>query len=237
MNDATARQTGTSKAGEAGGPADASARPPRAGAQVRRAPGPGYRASKRAFDVLCAGSGLLALSPLLAGAAVAVKLSSPGSVLFRQVRVGQGGRRFCILKFRSMTTGAAGPSVTAGGDARITPVGRVLRRYKIDELPQLWNVVVGDMSLVGPRPEVPRYVEKFAADYRNILSVRPGITDYAALEYRDEESVLAAAADPETAYVKEVLPAKIALYRRYLAERSFATDVKLVLRTLAALIR
>jgi lipopolysaccharide/colanic/teichoic acid biosynthesis glycosyltransferase len=174
---------------------------------------------------------------VLAASALAVKLSSPGPVLFRQTRVGRGGRPFRILKFRSMRDGASGPQVTAGGDDRITPVGRVLRRHKLDELPQLWNVLVGDMSLVGPRPEVQRYVERFAADYERILAVRPGITDRAALEYRDEESVLAAAADPEAAYVSTVLPAKIQLYHRYLDEMSLRTDVTLVLRTLAKLIR
>jgi lipopolysaccharide/colanic/teichoic acid biosynthesis glycosyltransferase len=196
-----------------------------------------YRAAKRGLDVVASGVGLVALAPVLAGAAIAVKLSSPGPALFRQVRVGRAGRPFRILKFRSMRVGGSGPQVTAGNDDRITPVGRVLRRYKLDELPQLWNVLVGDMSLVGPRPEVQRYVDRFPADYERILSVRPGITDHAALEYRDEESVLAAAADPEAAYVETVLPAKIQLYHQYLDERSVRTDVTLVLRTLAKLLR
>jgi lipopolysaccharide/colanic/teichoic acid biosynthesis glycosyltransferase len=181
--------------------------------------------------------GLVVLSPVLAAASLSVKLSSPGPILFRQVRIGRGGRPFRILKFRSMRTGGSGPAITAGGDARITGVGRLLRRYKIDELPQLWNVLVGDMSLVGPRPEVSRYVERFAADYRRVLSVRPGITDYAALEYRDEESVLAASPDPESEYVGVVLPAKIHLYHRYLSEMSVLTDLKIILRTLGALAR
>lgn len=195
-----------------------------------------YRATKRALDVVLAGAGLLLLSPLLATVALAVGLSSPGPVLFRQERLGRGGRTFRILKFRSMRQGAAGPSVTAGGDGRVTRLGRLLRRSKVDELPQLWNVLVGDMSLVGPRPEVRRYADHFPADYRRILEVRPGITDLAAVEYRDEEALLAGAPDPEAVYLQVVLPAKIRLYHRYLAERSLRTDLRLILRTLARLL-
>ncbi len=196
-----------------------------------------YRFVKRGLDVAISAAGLVLLSPVLAGAAMAVKLTSPGPALFRQSRVGREGRPFPILKFRSMRVGASGPSITAGGDGRITRVGRLLRRSKIDELPQLWNVLAGDMSLVGPRPELQRYVERFPADYARILSIRPGITDYAALEYRDEESVLATSPDPEAAYVQVVLPAKIRLYHRYLDEMSLTTDLTLVLRTLAAVLR
>ena len=197
----------------------------------------GYRAAKRAMDVLASVLGLVLVSPILAVAALAVRLTSPGPVLFRQVRVGQHGRPFEILKFRSMRTGMTGPSVTPGGDARVTTVGRLLRRSKVDELPQLWNVLVGDMSLVGPRPEVRKFVELFRADYARILSVRPGITDYAAVDYRDEEALLAGSPDPEAAYAEVVLPAKIKLYHRYLDDMSLKTDVALILRTLAALIR
>lgn len=202
-------------------------------ARTVRSPG----SIKRALDVLASGLGLLALSPLLAVLAVAVAASSPGPVLFRQVRVGRGGRPFHILKFRSMRHGTAGPAVTASGDPRITGVGRFLRRHKLDELPQLWNVLVGEMSLVGPRPEAPRYVERYPEAYARILTVRPGLTDFAALEYRDEERILAASADPEAAYLNVVLPAKIALYQRYLAEMSLATDLRLILRTLGVLWR
>jgi len=202
-----------------------------------RSSGSGYAAAKRALDAGVAATGLLALGPLLAVLALAVKLDSPGPVLFRHERVGRGGRSFKLFKFRSMTHGAKGPQVTSAGDGRITRVGRWLRRTKLDELPQLWNVLVGDMSLVGPRPEVARYVELFAEDYRDILEVRPGITDFAAIEYRDEERVLAAAADPEAEYRQVVLPAKIALYRRYLAERSLTTDLLLIGRTLLAILR
>jgi lipopolysaccharide/colanic/teichoic acid biosynthesis glycosyltransferase len=209
------------------------------GSPHRQVPGPrpGYGALKRALDVVCSAVGLLLLSPALAAAALAVKLSSPGPVLFRQVRVGLRGRPFRIAKFRSMRVNEGGPSVTAGGDARITRVGKLLRRTKVDELPQLWNVLVGDMSLVGPRPEMQRYVDRFPDDYARILAVRPGITDYAAVEYLDEESVLAGAADPEAAYLKTILPAKIRLYHRYLDEMSLRTDFSLILRTLSAVLR
>jgi lipopolysaccharide/colanic/teichoic acid biosynthesis glycosyltransferase len=200
-------------------------------------PPPIYACVKRALDVLAAAAGIVALAPVLVAAAAAVKLSSPGPVLFRQVRVGRGGRPFRILKFRSMAGAGPGPLVTAQGDRRITAVGRLLRRTKIDELPQLWNVLVGDMSLVGPRPEVPRYVELFPADYARILTVRPGITDFAAVAFRSEEAVLGASPDPEGAYVRDVLPAKIALYHRYVDEMSLRTDLALVLRTLVAVLR
>jgi lipopolysaccharide/colanic/teichoic acid biosynthesis glycosyltransferase len=158
-------------------------------------------------------------------------------VLFRQRRVGLGRRPFVILKFRSMHDGARGPLVTSDADGRVTRVGRFLRRTKLDELPQLWNVLAGDMSLVGPRPEVERYVRLFPEAYDRILTVRPGLTDFAALEYRDEEAMLRGSTDVERAYTTVVLPAKIALYHRYLDEMSLRTDVGLVLRTLAALLR
>jgi lipopolysaccharide/colanic/teichoic acid biosynthesis glycosyltransferase len=197
----------------------------------------GYRTTKRVLDILVAALGLVVLSPLLVVAALAVKLDSPGPALFKQARVGKNGRLFEILKLRTMRVSTTGLGVTAAGDTRITKVGRFLRRTKMDELPQLWNVLRGDMSLVGPRPELERYVQRFPDDYARILRVRPGITDFAALEYRDEESVLASALDPEDAYVRTVLPAKIGLYHRYLDEMSLGTDLTLVLRTLAAILR
>lgn len=196
-----------------------------------------YPAAKRTFDVVASALGLLVLSPALAACAIAVKATSPGPILFRQERMGRAFRPFNLIKFRSMTTGAAGAQVTSAGDRRITPVGRVLRKYKLDELPQLLNVLRGDMSLVGPRPEVRRYVEAFRADYARVLEVRPGITDFAAIEYRDEEEVLARSEDPERAYVDEVLPAKIRLYFKYLEARSFMTDLSLIFRTLGAIFR
>jgi lipopolysaccharide/colanic/teichoic acid biosynthesis glycosyltransferase len=166
-----------------------------------------------------------------------VVLDSPGPVLFRHLRIGRDGRKFQLLKFRSMSRGSRGGEITAAGDPRVTRFGRVLRKTKLDELPQLWNVLLGDMSLVGPRPEVERYVCMFAREYEEILKVRPGITDLAAIEFRDEERVLGAAPDAEVAYCTEVLPAKLALYRRYLAERSMGTDLRILGRTVLALLK
>jgi len=191
--------------------------------------------AKRCFDVLLAGLGLLVLSPLLLALAAWIKLDSPGPVFYRQVRVGRGGRPFRIHKLRTMADApaGAGPEITVGADRRITRAGRVLRHYKLDELVQLIDVLKGDMSLVGPRPEVPRYVALYPADVRDrVLSVRPGITDPASLEYRDEAAVLAAAADPEAEYVNVVMPAKLALAVRYVEQASLATDLRLIGRTL-----
>ncbi len=198
------------------------------------------RYGKRAFDLLASLTGIALLAPVLLLAAALVKVQDGGPVLFRQMRVGRGFRVFPLLKFRTMIAGAdrAGPQVTARGDARITPVGRMLRRTKLDELPQLFNVLRGDMSIVGPRPEVPKYVEMFRdRHYNAILTVRPGITDYAAIEFRDEEALLGTFDSPEEGYVREVLPRKIALYERYLREVGFLTDLRLVLATLWRIVR
>jgi lipopolysaccharide/colanic/teichoic acid biosynthesis glycosyltransferase len=195
------------------------------------------RRGKRALDAAAALAGLVVLSPVLLAAAAAVVLLDPGPVFFRHERIGLGFKPFFVLKFRTMRAGGGGPAITTGGDPRVTAVGRLLRKTKLDELPQLLNVLRGDMSLVGPRPEVAKYVELFRADYAEILSVRPGITDFAAIEYRDEEAVLRGHADPEKAYVETVLPDKIRLYRRYLAEMSLATDLKLVLGTFLKIAR
>jgi len=189
---------------------------------------------KRGFDVLASLAGLVLLSPVLAVVALAIKLTSPGPVFFRQERVGRGFRRFEILKFRTMVPDAPklGGQLTAGEDPRITRVGRLLRKIKLDELPQLINVLKGDMSFVGPRPEVPRYVEIFRDDYRELLTVRPGITDLASLKYRDESEVLGRSSDPETTYVEQVLPEKIALGKQYLRRSSLWFDVGLIFKTL-----
>jgi len=192
------------------------------------------RGGKRALDAAASAAGLVVLSPVLVFVAAAIKLFDPGPVFFSQARVGLGFSPFQLFKFRTMkaVAGGAGPQITTGGDPRITPLGRLLRRTKLDELPQLYNVLIGDMSLVGPRPEVSRYVDLFRKDYEAVLSVRPGITDFAAIEYRDEEAVLAAFADPEKGYVEKVLPAKIALYRRYLDEMCLGVDLKIIIKTL-----
>ncbi len=195
--------------------------------------------AKRAFDLLVGGAGLLLAAPLMLALALWVKADSPGPALFRQQRVRQGGRMFNILKFRTMRAGSdgQGPAVTAAGDARITRAGAWLRHTKLDELPQLLNVLRGEMSLVGPRPEVPRYMALYEPAVRErILSVRPGITDLAALEFRDEERLLAAAPDVERAYVEQILPVKQRYYLDYVARHSVGGDVRILLNTLAALL-
>jgi lipopolysaccharide/colanic/teichoic acid biosynthesis glycosyltransferase len=168
---------------------------------------------------------------------IMVKLSSSGPVLFRQERVGRGFRRFKILKFRTMVSNAPklGGQLTAGKDPRITPIGHVLRKTKLDELPQLVNVLKGDMSFVGPRPEVPRFVEMFRKDYEELLTVRPGITDPASIRYRHESDILGRSPDPETAYVEEVLPEKIALAKEYVSRSSLLFDLRLIFATLLRL--
>ena len=189
---------------------------------------------KRTVDVMAAGGGLVLLAPVLVLLALMVKWTSPGPVFFGQERVGRGGRNFRILKFRTMVADAErrGLHITAGGDPRITPVGRFLRRYKMDELPQLWNVLAGDMSLVGPRPEVAKYVALYSPEQRRVLEVRPGITDPASLAYRHEEALLAQAADPERFYVETVMPAKLRINLDYINHRTFVRDFAVLLRTL-----
>jgi lipopolysaccharide/colanic/teichoic acid biosynthesis glycosyltransferase len=196
--------------------------------------------SKRIFDWLASSVGLVLLAPMLLVLAVWIKLDSPGPVFFRQERVGKGGSLFRIHKFRTMVTDAErrGLQITVGADARVTRVGQLLRKYKLDELPQLLDVWLGHMSLVGPRPEVPRYVACYPADVRDVvLSVRPGITDRASIEFKDENLILGRAADPDKAYVEEVLPIKLKYYVEYIETNSLLGDVKLIIRTFAALIR
>lgn len=187
---------------------------------------------KRLLDVAIAGVALVLLAPLCLVLAVAVRVSSPGPVLFRQERVGRNDEPFEILKFRSMKVSAGGPAVTVGGDDRITRVGAFLRDHKLDELPQLWNVLTGDMSLVGPRPEVREYVDMWTAEERRvILSVRPGITDPASLLMFDESEVLARAQDPMAFYVEEILPQKTKMYVNYVVTRSLMGDLGIMLQT------
>jgi lipopolysaccharide/colanic/teichoic acid biosynthesis glycosyltransferase len=192
--------------------------------------------AKRAFDLVFAIGGLVVLSPVLAAVAVLVLADSGRPVLFRQTRVGRGFRHFRITKFRTMVKGAErlGGPLSVGADPRITRTGRALRRLKLDELPQLLNVLVGDMSLVGPRPEVPDYVDRFRDEYEEILSVRPGLTDLASLKYRDESALLAAAPDPTVEYVRVILPDKIRLGREYVRRASVLLDVSIILRTIGA---
>ena len=195
-------------------------------------------ALKRAFDLAASSIGLLLLSPLLLALAAWIRLDSPGPVFFRQERIGLRGRPFRIYKFRSMRVDHSGPQITVGADDRITRSGHIIRAYKLDELPQLLNVFLGDMSLVGPRPEVPRYVALYPADVRaEVLSVRPGITDLASVQYRSESTLLAQSADPERTYVDTILPAKLELCRQYVRERSLGLDLKIIGMTLGILLK
>jgi lipopolysaccharide/colanic/teichoic acid biosynthesis glycosyltransferase len=191
--------------------------------------------AKRAFDVVCSAFGLVVLAPLLTVVAVLIVADSPGPVFFRQKRVGRHGELFRIHKFRTMRHEPLqkGLSITVGADPRVTRVGAVLRRYKLDELPQLIDVLRGSMSLVGPRPEVPEYVALYPErDRKIVLSVRPGITDRASLEFSDESALLSGADDPQRLYVEEILPKKLQQYREYVATRTLTGDIKIILRTL-----
>jgi len=186
---------------------------------------------KRTFDVIVSGSGLLVLLPLLPVVALLIKLDSEGPVFFLQKRIGRRFRPFWIYKFRTMVHNAPslGALLTCGEDPRITRVGRLLRRTKIDELPQLLNVLMGEMSLVGPRPEVQRYAEMFRQDFEEVLTVRPGITDPASLKYCNETTLLGSAVDPEAEYIRHVLPDKIKLAKEYIHHSSLRTDLFLIL--------
>ncbi len=200
---------------------------------------PWYYATKRVLDFIAALGGLLLLWPLLLLAAVAIKLDSRGPVFFIQQRVGRNFKNFGILKFRTMVTDAEqrGGQITFGADPRITRVGHYLRQTKLDELPQLFNVLVGQMSLVGPRPEVPRYVEMYREAYAYVLSVRPGLTDLASLKYRDEAEQLAASPDPAREYADRILPDKISLGRQYIDTASLTGDLAIVLKTFMRIAR
>ena len=188
---------------------------------------------KRSFDIAVSAIGLALCSPLFLVVAALIKWDSKGSVFFRQERIGKNFRPFWIYKFRSMVQDAPekGALISVANDSRITRVGNVLRKTKIDELPQLINVLKGEMSLVGPRPEVPKYVQLFRIDYEEILRVPPGLTDLASLKYRDEAAILAQSENPEEAYLKRVLPDKIKLAKEYIRRSSFLFDLSLILRT------
>lgn len=197
------------------------------------------RHGKRFLDFLASLLGLVLLSPVICILAVVVKLSDRGPVFFIQSRVGMRFKTFRFIKFRTMLNNAEaiGPQVTTEKDHRITRVGRFLRRTKLDELPQLLNVLWGDISLVGPRPEVAKYVEAYKSDYEEILEVRPGITDFSAIEFIDEQTRLMTYKNPEEGYIKEVLPQKIAIYKEYLRDVNLFTDLKLIFLTLWKVIK
>lgn len=194
---------------------------------------------KRLTDILGSLFGLLLLSPLLLFISLVIVLDSKGGVLYRQERVGRRGKIFRLLKFRTMRPQAerGGLLSLGGGDPRITRAGAVLRKYKLDELPQLINVLLGQMSLVGPRPEVPHYVAHYDERQQKVLSVRPGLTDYASLEYFNEGELLAASPDPEKTYLETILPRKLELALRYVAEQSLVTDLRIIGRTLLRILR
>ena len=193
---------------------------------------------KRIFDITLSLFGLIILLPFMLIIAILIKIDSKGSVFFKQVRVTKNGREFKIFKYRTMRVGSDKYSqITVGKDSRITKVGDFLRKYKLDEIPQLINVLIGDMSLVGPRPEVPKYVALYTEEQREILKVRAGITDYASIEFSNENDILANETDPEKAYIEKIMPRKIELNKKYLSEISIMTDIKIILLTIKKILK
>ena len=193
---------------------------------------------KRMFDIILSLFGLMILLPFMLIIAIFIKLDSKGPVFFKQIRVTKGGREFKIFKYRTMKVGSDKYSqITVGKDNRITGIGLFLRKYKLDEIPQLINVLIGDMSLVGPRPEVPKYVVLYTDEQKEILKVRAGITDYASIEFSDENDLLASEKDPEKAYIEKIMPKKIELNKKYLSEISVLTDIKIILLTIKKILK
>ena len=193
---------------------------------------------KRIFDIILSLFGLMILFPFMLIIAIFIKLDSKGPIFFRQVRVTKNGREFKIFKYRTMRVGSDKYSqITVGKDNRITKIGAFLRKYKLDEIPQLINVLLGDMSLVGPRPEVPKYVALYTDEQKEILKVRAGITDYASIEFSDENDLLASEEDPEKAYIEKVMPKKIELNKKYISEISMLTDIKIILITIKKILK
>ena len=187
---------------------------------------------KYIFDRMAALLGLLLIWWLLIVVAVLIKVKMPGGpAIFKQTRIGRRGKPFTIFKFRTMTVGHGGSSVSVAGESRITPLGAVLRKYKIDELPELWNVLVGDMSFVGPRPDVPGYADRLQGDDREVLELRPGITGPASLKYRNEEELLAAVDTPQEYNDTVIYPDKVRINRYYLHNYSFVSDIKMIVCT------
>lgn len=192
------------------------------------------RVVKRTFDIIASGIGIIILSPILLGVSISIKIGSKGTVFFKQVRVGKDEKTFNILKFRTMVTDAEslGTQITIGKDNRITKTGAVLRKFKIDELPQLINVFKGDMSLVGPRPEVPKYVAMYNEDQKKVLTVRPGITDIASLRYKDENDILGKVDNPEEYYINTIMPDKLNLNLEYIEKNNIIFDLFLIIKTI-----
>ena len=193
---------------------------------------------KRIFDITLSLFGLIILLPFMLIIAILIKLDSKGPVFFKQIRVTKNGREFKIFKYRTMRVGSDKYSqITVGKDGRITKIGSFLRKYKLDEIPQLINVLIGDMSLVGPRPEVPKYVALYTDEQKEILKVRAGITDYASIGFSDENDLLASEEDPEKAYIEKIMPKKIELNKKYLSEVSILTDIKIILLTIKKILK
>lgn len=194
---------------------------------------------KRLFDIFFSFIGLIILLPFFIIIALLIVIDSPGGIFYKQIRVGKGNTDFYLFKFRSMRTDSdkKGLLTVGGRDSRITRMGYFIRKYKIDELPQLINVLLGDMSLVGPRPEVRKYVEMYTVEQKKVLSVKPGITDYASIEYSNENELLGKAEDPEAVYIHEIMPAKLKLNLKYIAEQGLATDFKIIFRTIEKILK
>lgn len=192
-----------------------------------------YRITKRIFDFISSLLVLLLFSPLFFLIAIWIAFDSRGGVFYKQIRVGKDGKEFTLLKFRSMTTGADKHGlITVGNDSRVTRSGKFIRKTKLDEIPQLINILKGEMSVVGPRPEVPKYVALYSEEQKKVLSVRPGLTDYASLKYFDEQKLLGESDNPEKIYIETVMPSKLQLNMKYIGERSFWVDLKLIFQTL-----
>ncbi|WP_160689407.1 sugar transferase [Clostridium sp. C2-6-12] len=189
---------------------------------------------KRIFDLICSTLGLIVLSPVLIVIAIKIKAGSDGPVFFKQIRVGENGKEFEILKYRTMVVDAEklGKQITVGNDNRITKIGAFLRKYKLDELPQLINVFKGDMSLVGPRPEVPRYVKLYNVEQKKVLEVKPGITDLASIRYRDENDLLGGVENPEEFYINTIMPDKLTLNLEYIRKNNIFFDIYIILKTI-----
>ena len=196
-----------------------------------------YTFTKRIFDLFSSAICLLVFSPVLLFLAVWILVDSRGGVFYKQVRVGKNGKEFKLLKFRSMRPNSdkAG-QLTIGNDNRITKVGRFIRRTKLDELPQLINIIKGEMSVVGPRPEVPKYVAMYTPEQRQVLQALPGLTDYASIQFIDEQTILGASPDPEKTYITEVMPQKLALNLQYINDRTFFLDIKLIFKTIGKIV-
>ena len=193
---------------------------------------------KRIFDITLSLFGLIILLPFMLIIAILIKLDSKGTVFFKQIRITKGGKEFKIFKYRTMKAGSDKYSqITVGKDERITKIGSFLRKYKLDEIPQLINVLIGDMSLVGPRPEVPKYVALYTDEQKEILKVKAGITDYASIEFSDENDLLASEEDPEKEYIEKIIPKKIELNKKYLSEISVLTDIRIILLTIKKILK